>query len=232
MKTEKILKKFHLDEKKMEEIKNAVASAETKTSAEISLALSSSSCDYSFWELVFAFICGIISFCIMIPLTSKINSFIDSSFWIVRDWYLPAFMVLVFSLVVGIVFCFANIPFIDRLVVNKRIRSKFVYNKALRLFVQSGVYNTKKHNGVLIYFSVLEKQVQIIADVGTVNIIPTEVWTDMANKLASGFGSGNPYQTIIDSIHECSEILSKSFPCEEENPNELPDGLVIVEGGE
>lgn len=232
MKTEKILKKFDLNDAKMKDIKDAVAKAETKTSAEISLALSSSSCDYSFWELCFALICGLISFCIMIPLTTNISEFIDSKFWIVRDWYLPAFMVLVFVFVVGIVFCFANIPFIDRLIVNKKIRNKYVYNKALRLFVESGVYKTKNHNGILIYFSVIEKQVQIIADVGTVEVIPSEVWAKMAEKLASGFASGNPYQTIIESIQECSTILEKTFPCEKENPNELPDGLVIVEGGE
>ena len=37
---------------------------------------------------------------------------------------------------------------------------------------------------------------------------------------------------IGELTKEQKEILAKEFPCQKENPNELPDGLVIIGGGE
>ena len=82
------------------------------------------------------------------------------------------------------------------------------------------------------FFSVLERKIQIIADSGIASKVSYETWNDLANSLAEGFKSKNPTDTIIKGIEECGKILSKEFPAQNENPNELPDGLVVLGGGE
>ena len=126
----------------------------------------------------------------------------------------------------------ANIPFIDRLIIPKRVRNRAVYNKAIKTFVHSGVYKTKSNTGILLFFSIFERKIQIITDVGIANKIPNETWKSLALSLAEGFKSKNPTEVIIKSVEECAKILTKEFPCQKENPNELPDGLVILGGGE
>ena len=86
--------------------------------------------------------------------------------------------------------------------------------------------------GILLFFSVLERKIQIVADSGIASKISPKVWKDLANSLAEGFKSKNPTDTIVKAIEECGKILAKEFPTENENPNELPDGLVILGGGE
>ena len=87
-------------------------------------------------------------------------------------------------------------------------------------------------SGILLFFSVLERKIQIVADSGIASKISQKTWKDLANSLVEGFKSKNPTETIVKAIEECGQILAKEFPAQNENPNELPDGLVILGGGE
>ena len=43
---------------------------------------------------------------------------------------------------------------------------------------------------------------------------------------------GNYYENLEEKRKQYFSVLSKEFPAQNENPNELPDGLVILGGGE
>ena len=232
MKAEKLKKKYSFTEENLKKIQDAVAKAEKTTDGEIALVVTSSCSNYGFWELIFAVVMGLITSACLIPFSSKINNFIDSIYWDVNDYHF-SFWILMFVFVSILIFyLLANIPFIDRLIIPKRVKEVSVYNKAIKTFVHSGVYKTKSNTGILLFFSVLERKIQIIADSGIASKVSYETWNDLANSLAEGFKSKNPTDTIIKGIEECGKILSKEFPAQNENPNELPDGLVVLGGGE
>ena len=43
---------------------------------------------------------------------------------------------------------------------------------------------------------------------------------------------GEAAKAFTTAIEKCGELLAEKFPAHEENPNEFPDGLVIVEDAE
>ena len=232
MRIEKLKKKYSFTDENLKKIQEAVAKAEKNTDGEIALAVTPSCNSYGFWELLFAVVMGLITSACLIPFSSNIKSFLDWIYWDTNDYHFSFW--LLFTVFVSILFFYfiANIPFIDRFIIPKRVRNRAVYNKAIKTFLHSGVYKTKSNTGILLFFSIFERKIQIITDVGIANKIPNETWKTLALSLAEGFKSKNPTEVIIKSVEECAELLTKEFPCQKENPNELPDGLVILGGGE
>lgn len=229
MTTKQLLKKIKLSSSDMEEIKESVKKAESRTSGEIALALTAESDHYSFWELLAStYLAGFV-FILLLPLAGKISGLYDKFFWGCPDWFLPAFYGIATLTTILLGFFAVNIPVLDRIVIPKSIRKKYVSDKAFRHFAQSGVYDTKEHSGILIFVSYLERQVRIIADSGIARKIPQDLWNIIADDLASGIKNGNTKEGFIAAVEKCGELLQEHFPAEENNPNELADGLVILE---
>ena len=232
MRIEKLKKKYSFTEENLKKIQNAVALAEKTTDGEIALAITPSCSNYGFWELIFAVVMGLITSACLIPFSSKIKTLIDSIYWDMNDYHFTFWIMMIVFISILFFYLIANIPFVDRLIIPKRAKKRAVYNKAIKTFVHSGVYKTKSNTGILLFFSVLERKIQIIADAGIASKISQKTWKDLASSLAEGFKSKNPTDTIVKAIEECGQILAKEFPAQDENPNELPDGLVILGGGE
>lgn len=224
-----LLKKIRLSDSDMEEIKNAVKKAESKTNGEIALALAAESDHYSFWELLASTYLAAFIFIILLPFASKISALYEKFSWGCPTWLLPAFYGIATLATIVFGFYFANIPFIDRIIIPKNIRNQAVTNRAFRHFAQSGVYETKEHSGILIFVSYLEKQVRIVADSGIARKIPQDLWNIIADDLSLGIKSGKTKDGFIAAVEKCGELLSENFPAEKENPNELSDGLEILE---
>ncbi|HZK20250.1 MAG TPA: hypothetical protein VFC68_05955 [Treponemataceae bacterium] len=233
---EKVLKSAGLKEEDLDKIKETVNKAEQKTNGEIAIALTPASHAYSFWEIMFAFVAGVLVFCVMLPFANTINSWGELHVWTgLPAWYLPGFFGIVFILVVGFVFMVVNIPIFNRLIIPKQAQTAAVTRRTARHFTESGVYATKENSGILIFMSLLEREVRIIADFGISTKINQQEWDALAAGLVSGFNYKSKLsagEAIIKTVEKCGVLLSQHFPPLEENPNELNDGLVILPAGE
>ena len=126
----------------------------------------------------------------------------------------------------------ANVPAIDRLIIPASVRRRTVYNRGLRHFVESGVYATENRSGILIFVSYMEREVRILADTGISAKIAPELWNLIAQDLAEGLGTNDATGAFVRAVERCGELLAEHFPAPqrpEDNPNELPDGLVILD---
>lgn len=226
-----LVKRLGLSEADFASIRDAVVDAECATSGEIALAATTESSDYSFSELLFAVILGAIAFAVLLPFNGAIAALIDGAFWHVEPWYLPAFYGIASFAVIALVFLVANIPAIDRLVVPRAFRRKAVRDRALRHFTESGVYATAEHTGILVFVSYMEREVRIIADTGISAKIDQKEWDAIAQGVARGVKAGKTADALVSAVRRCGELLAAHFPPKAENPDELPDGLVILEEG-
>lgn len=229
MTCKQLLKSIKLTDNDLSEIKNAVSKAEQKTTGEIAVALTAESSDYNFWELLASIFLSTLFFVVLLPFSREILQFSEKVLWAVPFWFLPAFFGLTSLLLTVIFFGILNIPAIDRLIVPFEIRKNCVTNRAFRHFAESGVYDTKEHSGILIFVSYMEKQVRIIADSGIASKIPQDLWNIIADELCEGIKKGHTKDGFVNAIEKCGELLSENFPNHEENPNELADGLFILE---
>ncbi len=229
MNTKSVLKKLSLNDNAFEEIKTAVKEAEKKTSGEIALALSAESSTYAFWELRAAVFTGVLLLACLFSLSSQIYEWMQKIFWGVKPWYLAAFFVLVIALVIFILYFAYNIPCVDSLIVPEKAKSQAVNNRAMRYFAESGVYCTRDHCGVLIYVSYFEKRIRIIADKGINEKISPDLWDLIADEMSDDLKKGRGKEAFITAIKRCGELLAEYFPSEKENPDELENGLCILE---
>lgn len=230
-KTKKMIQKLRLSKKDFDDIREAVEKEEKNTSGEIALALIRESDNYSFWELFFALLLGAALFAFLIPLSPKIDNFLNAIFWIRASWQLPSFFGFTSFFFIALFFLFANIPALDRKIIPLSVQDFAVYQRALRHFVESGVYATENRSGILIFISVMERKVEIIADTGIAEKIEQEKWDSIAKNLSIAFKKNTVKDGLMQTIRDCGTLLTEHFPALDENPNELADGLVILEAG-
>lgn len=229
MNTKQLLKKIKLSDSDMQQIKESVKKAESKTTGEIALALISESESYSFWELIASICVATVVFAILLPFANVINNIYETLFWTQPIWFLPAFYVITCFVSILIAFGFMNVPAIDRIIIPNRVKKTAVTNRTMRHFAESGVYETAEHSGILIFVSYMERQVRIVADTGIAKKIPQDLWNIIADDLAQGIKNGKTKEGFISAVEKCGELLAEHFPAKNDNPNELCDGLVILQ---
>ena len=214
MKYKTLIKKLRLGDEDFKTIKNAVAEAEAKTTGEIAVAVAPESARYCFWELLAAdFFSALVLVC-MLPFSDKILALYRRLYWQNEpSWILPLFFIISCLAAVVIAFYIANIPVVDRLIIPPSVRRTCVTNRAFRYFTESGVYDTAEHSGISKHIS-------------------QDMWNLIADELAENLRKGQAAAAFTTAIEKCGELLAEYFPPHEENPNELPDGLVILEDAE
>lgn len=230
----KTLKIAGLSEDDVIAIGEAVCEAEKSTHGEIAAALTPASHDYSFWELLLSVAVGAVVCAVLTMFSGSIFTWAQGLFWAdVPVWFVPGFVGGLSFIAIVLCFWIANLPSIDRLIIPKKYRSLAVYRRALRHFIESGVYDTKEQSGILIFVSLLEREVRIIADRGICSKIEQAQWDEIAAELAVGFTKdASSRDGFIYAIEQCGRLLSIHFPARKENPNELHDSLEILEAGE
>ncbi len=221
--------RFKLTIQDHEAIKQAVADAEAKTSGEIATAIIPESNDYAIYELLFGVLVGFLYFVVMAFFYPAIDGWIQSLFWQYQPGYTVMFYGFSTFLVITLCYFLANVASIDRLIVPRSIMKEKVYQRAMRHFMESGVYNTRDRTGILIFISRLERQVVLLADSGINEKIGKEQWNDIVQGVISGIKNRTLASSLCAAIATCGTLLSTHFPIQDDDVNELHDGLVELE---
>lgn len=234
MTAKKLTKKLKFTQEQLDKIRESVKEVEKTTEGEVALALASESSTYAEYELFASIVVGIIVFCGMIPFAQQISNWLATFAWTEQFWQLPLFYGSISFGIMAICYRLFNFVSLDRLIVPKNVREKAVYKRALQYFSESGIFATKKHTGILIFVSYLERRVHIMADVGIAAKIPQEAWDDIAFGVSKGFLIGTASSitdSYVEAVKRCGILLQKNFPATSDNPNEFKDNLVFVDNG-
>ena len=229
MKREKLLKLLGVDSTQVEAVQTAVAAAEKETSGEIALAAVYQSDSYAFVELTAAFCTAFAAFFILFLFSNPIWTFLEHTVWVPAPSQLTAVIGIGTALTVLVTYFIMNIPAVDRLIIPNAVKGRRVYARALQHFAESGVYRTAEHTGILIFISILERKVFVIADAGITEKVPQADWERVCGTITGGLKAGATADALISAIKECGRMLHQHFPVTGDNPNELPDGLVLLE---
>ncbi len=80
------------------------------------------------------------------------------------------------------------------------------------MFLENEVFQTKNRTGILIFISLFEHQVHVMADKGLAGQVSQDQWNEVVNIIISGIKHGRPSDGIIEGIEKCGEILRKFSP--------------------
>lgn len=198
-------------------IEKAIADAESKTSCEFAVVIAPASARYFDRILMIAFAAMMVAFCAHY----LINRFVT------RLWTDPAMLLLESVCVAGVVLvCGVVFPAFQRLLIPKRMRSDRVDVCAHASFSEQNIHLTADRNGCLIYVSVLEGEVRLMADVG----MRTKVGENKIGEVHASLlnpGSANAVTVLCDAILALGELCSEPFPIADDDENEIPDRPII-----
>ena len=98
-----------------------------------------------------------------------------------------------------------------------RVRS--VRKRALEVFTELGVWNTRERNGVLIYVLLAERDVEIVADSNFDGRVQESDWLRVCNVIGREFEDGRWRDGVLRGIEAIGVLLSREFPLAGSNPN-------------
>jgi putative membrane protein len=215
----------------LEKITHAVEKAEKGTSGEIVTAFIHQSYDYAIYELMSAIIIGLVYFTMMSFALPAIQNLISQMLWTDTKiiYYTLIFYGFSTFFVIGLFYFLFNIPFLDRLIIPKKVMERKVYERAVQHFFESGVRNTKDRTGVLIFLSFLEKRVVLLADSGINEKITQEKWQHIVDQIIKGIHKKQMTDYLATAIEMCGELLAEHFPVLPEDKNELANEFQVLE---
>ncbi|HXY90740.1 MAG TPA: TPM domain-containing protein, partial [Xanthobacteraceae bacterium] len=100
--------------------------------------------------------------------------------------------------------------------------------EAKRQFAAHGLHLTEARTGVLIFASLAERYVEIVADAGINAKVAPEVWDRAVQAMIDKIKEDQPVEGFIDAIRICGEVLAKHFPPGAANADELSNKLVLM----
>lgn len=201
--------KQKFDKDATEAIARAVREIEKDTDAEIVIVIRGRSASYRQADYLGGAILALVGLL-----------FVLFSPFVIRPLWVPFDVVVLF--VIGAFVC-SRSRFLRRLLTTKRFRANAGRTGAAAMFYEAGIANTQAENGLLVYVSLLEEQIEIIADRGILKAMPPLKWNTAIHELKQLARHCDPQQLIV-SIKNLGEVLAEHLPATGENPNELADG--------
>lgn len=115
--------------------------------------------------------------------------------------------------------------FVLKLLVSQRGLAEEVHEAAQAAFLRHGLVNTRDRTGVLIFISLFEHQVEILADQGIHAKVGDGFWRGKVEEIVAGARGGNATEALVHAISGIGEVLRAHFPAGEGDVNELGNQL-------
>ncbi len=136
-----------------------------------------------------------------------------------HTYWVPLDVALLF--VIG-AFVSSRTNLIRRLLTTKNFRAHAARTGAAAMFYEAGIANTHEENGLLIYLSLLEQRLEVLADRGILTSVPALEWNHALFELKQAGRRASP-DSLVKALQDLGALLAKHKPATGENPNELPD---------
>jgi putative membrane protein len=209
-----------LSESDKEKIRGAVQAAEKTTSGEIVPMIVSVSHPYPLASVTGATAASL-------PLAFLFTHFIGGRFWLGHQnmWIFIAAFVVLF---VVSHFLIERILGVKRIFVSDKEMDAEVQEAAFAAFYREGLYRTRDETGVLIFISVFERKVWVLADRGINEKVADDHWQIVVKHIVEGIRSKRQGDAICEAVAMIGGLLKTHFPVKPDDTDELKN-LIIEE---
>ncbi|TYA74974.1 TPM domain-containing protein [Seonamhaeicola marinus] len=97
--------------------------------------------------------------------------------------------------------------------------------RALEVFYQLKMENTKAQNGVLIYVAVEDQTFAIYGDKGINDLVATDFWDTTKDAIQLHFKKGNFKQGLVEGVLKAGQELKHHFPYSNDDIDELSNEI-------
>ncbi len=189
----------------------AIKAAEAATSGEIVCVLARASSDYLAYATAWSALAALIAPWILVAATQ---------FSVQR---ILVAQVLLFTAL----FVVSSGSGLRHLLVPRRVRRAEAHRAAMEQFMIRGMARKANRAGVLIFVSLAEHYVRIVADDGIADKVDPAVWREAVDALLDHVSDGRIADGFVAAVQKCSAVLSAHFP-PGERLDELPDRIFVI----
>ena len=123
-----------------------------------------------------------------------------------------------------------SFPPLRRALTPRSLKRERVHRRAREQFAARGLHLAGEETGVLIFASVAERMVEVVADHRIAAVAHPEAWSDVVAALTAGMKAGDPGAGFAAAIQKAGVHLAEHFPRRPGDLNRLPDTVIELEG--
>lgn len=211
------------------QIDQAVAEAESKTSAEILPVVATASGRYDRPEdivgLWLAMIGLIVTWALLPTAHAESGSWGGTPGWVKL---LVMVVVAVAGFVLGAVIA-SRVRWLRRLFTPRQQMRDEVAARARAVFFDGRVHHTAGATGLLVYVSVYEHMAAVLADQNILDKLGQDAVDELCGVLTASLHEAHPAEAICRTVTAAGEKLAPVLPRADDDVNELPNALVTLD---
>jgi putative membrane protein len=214
---QKLAQKF-LTQAEQDKISAIVQQMEQQTSGEIVPMIVSESHAYPTAMICGASILALPLALFLMPITGGLLWLGSQNVWV----FLALFMTL-YGFFYELI---QRVTWLKRLFLSRKQVEAEVAEEALTCFFTEKLYKTRDENGILLFISLLERKVWVLADSGINNRIDPQQWQGIIDLITRGIKEKRQFEAICEAIRQIGSILTSHFPVKDNDTNELHNLIV------
>lgn len=121
----------------------------------------------------------------------------------------------------------AKIPGYRRAFVSEKRATEMAEEQAFQEFYRHGLHKTEEETGVLLFVSLLEHRVIVLADAGIDAKVDAAQWSNTDRAILEGIVAGSLRDGLAAGIRSAAAVLEEHFPWREGDRNEIPDRVIV-----
>lgn len=95
--------------------------------------------------------------------------------------------------------------------------------RAVEVFSQLRVWDTRDNSGLLIYLLLADRAVEIVADRGIDAKVRSQEWSKICRQMETAFKQSNYESGVLKGVQAMKQHLVENFPADGRSVDELPD---------
>jgi putative membrane protein len=202
-------------ESELASISEAIQTQEAKTTGQIALCEVEASDAYPFTYLA----AGIAAMALATATAFGLHEFRHATLHLYELILLQAA-----AFAAGALLC-ARVRAVRRFLIPPTVADTETRQQALTVFHSHRLGDTRDRNAVLIFVSLLEQRIVILADRGIVEKAPEGTWVAIRDRLAAGFRAGRSVEALRDAAGEIGTLLAQHFPGSTDTGSDKPNVL-------
>ncbi|HEX3552681.1 MAG TPA: hypothetical protein VIA62_05590 [Thermoanaerobaculia bacterium] len=120
----------------------------------------------------------------------------------------------------------AFLPPVRRWLTGGHVLEARTRSRAAVAFLDQEVFRTENRTGILLFVSLFERRVVLLADSGIHQKVEEGQWESITRRLAREIGHDRPGPALVEAIRECGEVLARHHvEIQAGDRNELSDEL-------
>lgn len=211
--------RLHLTPAEKAKVTHAITLAEEKTSGEIVVVATRQSDDYIHVPLHIAAALAL-AVPLLLPLVSHFFPWTAISFWLLYLIQLLTFIVVAALL---------SLPRLRYMVTPRVLMRKYAHRNAASQFLAMNMHTTQGRTGVLIFVSLLERYVEIIGDTEIATKVSHATWQTIVDAMLPLLREDQIDEALVLAVNRAGALLEQHFPPGADNPNELPNHLIVLD---